>query len=244
MILEDYGSTYEFLFLVLDRYEEPAPGKEVHSSVYKNTVINTSKPMMTFSDFALTHEWPTFLHNRNIMNYFQSYTDHFNLRQWIEFGVKVVSVHPKGRSNDENGAGPGHVGEWEITYIKNGESITQVFDKVIVATGHHWKPNLASFEGMQDFEGEIIHSHYYREAHPFKDKKCVVVGIGNSAVDLAVELSFHAKQVYLSTRRGAWVVPRYTLTGAPADQVLSRYNFYSLFSSSELSFYFQCFYEI
>jgi dimethylaniline monooxygenase (N-oxide forming) len=67
-----------------------------------------------------------------------------------------------------------------------------------------------------------MHSHNYRDASQFKDKRCLVVGIGNSGVDMAVELSYHAKQVFLSSRKSAWVAPRYTITGAPADQVLSR----------------------
>lgn len=51
---------------------------------------------------------------------------------------------------------------------------------------------------------------------------CVFLGIGNSGGDISVELSRHAKQVYLSTRRGAWVFPRMTTGGYPADQYKNR----------------------
>lgn len=161
------------------------------------------------------------------MTYFKSYADQNGLRKFIRFGTKVLSLHPLGKKSFEEGAGESHDGKWEIVYTdatdpSPAKTVRAVFDKVIVSTGHHWKPLVPKFSGLDDFKGEVLHSHYYREAHPYKEKRCLVIGIGNSAVDLAVEMSFHAKQVHLASRRSAWVVPRYATTGAPADQVLSR----------------------
>ena len=162
------------------------------------------------------------------MKYFQAYADHFDLRPFIQFGVKVMAVRPVGKSGPGLNAGLSHDGGWEIVYTNKRDVVDfsqaqkMIVDKVIIATGHHWKPFTPIFDGMDEFQGEVMHSHNYRDAHPFKDKKCLVVGIGNSAVDLAVELSFHAKQVYLSSRKSAWVIPRYSLTGAPADQAMTR----------------------
>jgi dimethylaniline monooxygenase (N-oxide forming) len=202
------------------KYEEPKPGVEIHSSVYKNTVINTSKPMMAFSDFPIPQEWPTFLHNSSIMTYFRSYVDHFNLSPFIKFNAAVTSIKPLKPIKESNGH------RWEVVYTKGAQIYAEEFDKVIVASGHHWKPLTPPFEGMNEFKGEILHSHYYREAPPYKNQTCMIVGIGNSAVDLAVELSFHAKQVHLSTRSNAWVIPRYAVTGCPGDQVLSRFFYW------------------
>ena len=161
------------------------------------------------------------------MEYFEDYADTFNLKAHIKFGVKVLSVHPVGKAGNEQGAGSAHDGPWEVVYTdalhpSSDNTFKQTFEQIIIATGHHWKPMLPKFEGLEDFKGKVMHSHYYREAHPFKDQRCLVVGIGNSAVDAAVELSFHATQVHLSTRRSAWVAPRYAITGAPGDQVLTR----------------------
>jgi dimethylaniline monooxygenase (N-oxide forming) len=73
---------------------------------------------------------------------------------------------------------------------------------VLVCTGHHAKPNLPTFPGQDKFKGRIIHSHSYKDHIGYEDKNVIVVGIGNSGVDLACELSRIAKSVYISTRRG------------------------------------------
>ena len=176
---------------------------------------------MAFSDFAIPHSWPTFLHNRAILKYFEDYAAHFGLIKHIKFGKKVQSVQPIDQEDRRS------TGKWEIVYTE-GQGLAPVkvaFEYVFIATGHHWKPYEPLFEGMENFKGQIMHSHNYRDASLFQDKKCLVIGIGNSGVDMAVELSYHAKQVFLSSRKSAWVAPRYTVTGAPADQVLSRYYY-------------------
>ena len=52
----------------------------------------------------------------------------------------------------------------------------------------------------------------------FRDKNVLVVGIGNSAMDIAVESSFVARRTFLSSRRGAYILPKY-LFGRPLDQI-------------------------
>jgi dimethylaniline monooxygenase (N-oxide forming) len=63
-----------------------------------------------------------------------------------------------------------------------------------------------------------MHSHYYVENTDFRDKNVLVVGIGNSAMDIAVESSFVARKTFLSSRRGAYILPKY-LFGRPLDQI-------------------------
>jgi hypothetical protein len=63
-----------------------------------------------------------------------------------------------------------------------------------------------------------MHAHYYVDNEDFRDKNVLVVGIGNSAMDIAVESSFVARKTFLSSRRGAYVLPKY-LFGRPLDQI-------------------------
>jgi cation diffusion facilitator CzcD-associated flavoprotein CzcO len=63
-----------------------------------------------------------------------------------------------------------------------------------------------------------MHSHHYLENTDFRDKNVLVVGIGNSAMDIAVESSFVARRTFLSSRRGAYILPKY-LFGRPLDQI-------------------------
>ncbi|KAG0349259.1 Cyclopentanone 1,2-monooxygenase (CPMO) [Podila humilis] len=192
-----------------------------HSSVYKSTIINTSKELMSYSDFAIPADWPTYLPNQKVAYYFDLYAEHFNLKEHVRFETKVVEVKELKddkkrwlvRSHPANASEPFTITE-------------EVFDYVMMCSGHHWKPRYPSFTGMgktdqAPFTGIQLHSHFYRSVDGYRDKNVVVVGLGNSAVDLAVELSLNQSQVYLSARRGAWVAPRWML-GRPLDHLRSR----------------------
>ena len=65
-----------------------------------------------------------------------------------------------------------------------------------------------------------LHSHHYTGEDPalFRDKRVVVLGMGNSAMDIAVESSFARAARYLAARRGAWVIPKYVF-GRPLDSI-------------------------
>ncbi|KAF9105052.1 Cyclopentanone 1,2-monooxygenase (CPMO) [Mortierella sp. GBA35] len=203
--------------------ENPNP----HSSVYQSTIINTSKEMMSYSDFAIPQNWPTYLPNKKVAYYFDKYAEHFNLRDYIRFNTKVVEVkelhdekkrwavrfHPAKPANASSTDEPLEIQE-------------EVFDYVMMCSGHHWKPRYPTFPGMtpnepESYTGEQLHSHFYRQVDAYKDKTVVVVGLGNSAVDLAVELSLNQSEVYLSCRRPAWVAPRWLL-GKPLDHSRTR----------------------
>src|SRR5262249_49101913 len=68
--------------------------------------------------------------------------------------------------------------------------------------------------------GVQLHSHHYIGDDPdfFRDRRVVVLGMGNSAMDIAVEASFSAERTFLAARRGAHVIPKYVF-GRPLDQI-------------------------
>jgi len=195
--------------------------EERHSSVYRSTVINTSKEMMCFSDFPIPKEYPPYMHHEKIMQYFHLYAEAFDLYKFIRFRTKVVDLR-KAPNFDETG-------KWEILFQElnsgNPKAVkTEVYDAVMLCVGHHAEPSWPnpSFPGQDEFEGIKIHSHSYKDFKPFENKKVLVVGIGNSGGDIAVELSRHTPQVFLSTRRGAWVLSRLGKGGEPGDQQFLR----------------------
>ncbi|KAL8591585.1 hypothetical protein ACOMHN_055552 [Nucella lapillus] len=97
--------------------------------------------------------------------------------------------------------------------------VTEDFDGVMICTGHHTVPYMPEFPGQADFQGQILHSQDYKRPEPFLGRRVLIVGIGNSAVDIAVDLAKTAQQVYMSTRRGCWVLSRSAGWGVPADML-------------------------
>jgi cation diffusion facilitator CzcD-associated flavoprotein CzcO len=173
------------------------------SSAYRSLHINTSRERMEYSDYPMPRSYPDFPHHTQIAKYFDDYVEHFGFRERIEFETGVERA-----TRDPDGA-------WTVT-LDTGE--TRRYDAVLVANGHHWNPRWPEPAYPGSFDGEQMHSHYYIENTDFRDKNVLVVGIGNSAMDIATESSFVAKRTFLSSRRGAYILPKY-LFGRPLDQI-------------------------
>lgn len=170
------------------------------SSAYRSLHIDTSRNNLGYSDFPIPADKPDFLSHAELLAHFEAYCEHFGLRPHIRFRTEVTNVRPAAS------------GGWDVT-LAGGE--TQLYRAVVVANGHLWDPRWPSFPGT--FDGKVMHSHHYRTADPFDDKDVLVVGFGNSAVDIAVDVCRRARSTTLSTRRGAWVMPKY-LMGIPVDR--------------------------
>jgi putative flavoprotein involved in K+ transport len=81
--------------------------------------------------------------------------------------------------------------------------------RVVVATGYNGRPMLPDWPGSADFPGALIHSSEYRNAEPFRGRDVVVVGAGNSAAEIAVDLADGgASSVKLSVRTPPHIVRR------------------------------------
>uniref|UniRef100_A0A914XEZ2 Flavin-containing monooxygenase n=1 Tax=Plectus sambesii TaxID=2011161 RepID=A0A914XEZ2_9BILA len=182
------------------------------ATVMKSTVVNTSKEMMAYSDFPPPADWPNFMHNTYVNQYLHLYANHFKLVHHIHFNTAVESV--------ERAAN----GKWWVA-LSTGQQ--ELFDGVMLCTGHHATPFVPNFKGLEEFEGRVLHSQRYRDYKGFEDKKVLIIGIGNSALDCAVELSRVTQKLYVSTRKGSWIWNRVAQGGMPYDIIfLSRiYHF-------------------
>uniref|UniRef100_A0A3Q2Z4H6 Flavin-containing monooxygenase n=1 Tax=Hippocampus comes TaxID=109280 RepID=A0A3Q2Z4H6_HIPCM len=115
-------------------------------------------------------------------------------------------------------------GQWVVeTEGRDGRQESEIFDAVMVCAGLFNTPNLPlkDFPGIESFTGKYFHSREYQNAEDMRGKRVVVIGIGSSGGDIAVEISQVAKQVYLCSRSGAWVVSRVGPRGLPVDMMYS-----------------------
>ncbi|XP_041482053.1 flavin-containing monooxygenase 5-like [Lytechinus variegatus] len=185
--------------------------REDQGCVYESTVINTSKEVMCFSDFPIPDDFPNFMHNRLVLKYYRLFCDRFDLRKYIHFHTKVDSAVFADDFKE--------TGQWKVTttHQETCKSMTEIYDAVLVCTGHHCTPYTPDFEGLKEFKGQVLHTHDYLKPDGFAKKRIMVIGVGNSGCDAAVELSRCASQVYLSTRRGTWIIHRLAEGGMPVD---------------------------
>jgi len=178
------------------------------SACYQSLHIDTSKYRLAFEDYPVPDDWPDFPHHSQLFNYFNDYVDHFGLRDAIQFNTRVEDAR---RDDDDI---------WHVT-LSTGE--TRQYGALVVANGHHWDAKIPTEYG-DHFDGIQMHSHSYNspfEPHDLRGKNILVVGVGNSAMDIASEVSQRpiANKCFVSARRGVWVLPKY-LNGEPADKAV------------------------
>lgn len=174
------------------------------SRIYRSLRINTSRDRMQFADFPMPADYPDYASHEQVARYFEAYASHFELGRSIRFRTQVTRV-----TRSASGG-----------YLVETPDGAEPFDAVIVANGHHWDPAYPDPALPGRFDGAVLHAHDYvdpDEPRELRGKRVVVVGIGNSAVDIASELAKAGARVTLSVRRGAWVLPRYAF-GKPIDQ--------------------------
>ncbi len=189
------------------------------SSIYRSLHINTSKRVMQLSDYPMPEHMAEYPSHAEIIEYFESYVDHFGVREAIRFNteVRLAEKLPQGG--------------WQLRLRRtDGTETTQCFSHLVVANGHHWSPRMAKFPGH--FDGPQFHAHHYIDLHEpvdLADKRVVVIGAGNSAMDIACELGqavrAHAgsgqgpARVVLSQRSGVWIAPK-VLGNMPQDRAI------------------------
>lgn len=174
------------------------------SSAYEGLYINTSRDRMQYADYPMPRSFPDFPHHTHIAEYFEAYVDHFDIRKRITFETGVSKVWREGET-------------WHVETDRGGH---HEYDAVIVANGHHWDPSWPDPPYPGTFDGLQIHAHDYKSKDLLRGKRVVVVGMGNSAMDIACEASEVGARAMLSARRGVHVVPKYVF-GRPLDQIFT-----------------------
>jgi cation diffusion facilitator CzcD-associated flavoprotein CzcO len=184
------------------------------SSAYESLFINTSRRVMEYATYPMPDHYPDYPHHSQIAAYFDDYVDHFGFRDRIRFRTEVTRV-----ARGADGLG------WDVTVhgVDNGAAATSRYDHVLVANGHHWDPRWPEPPFPGEFHGDVTHAHHYRDSKGYEGKKVLVLGIGNSACDIAVETSRVSSKTFLAMRRGAWIIPKY-IGAKPTDELTTDFT--------------------
>ncbi|ELK16280.1 Dimethylaniline monooxygenase [N-oxide-forming] 4 [Pteropus alecto] len=181
--------------------------KDGMTRAYRSLVTNICKEMSCYSDFPFREDYPNYMNHEKFWNYLQEFAEHFDLLKYIRFRTTVCSVTKRPDFSE--------TGQWDVVTETEGKRDTGVFDAVMVCTGHFLNSHLPleSFPGICKFQGQILHSQEYRTPEGFEGKRILVIGLGNSGGDIAVELGRRAAQRlvdlttandFLSCARSKW----------------------------------------
>ncbi len=166
------------------------------AQTYDSLCLHTGKHLSALPGMPFAGDTNLFPSRAEFLSYLESYTERFSLP--LATGVEARAL----KQND---------GLWQVETNEG----TYAARAVVAATGIMSSPVLPNLPGMSAFKGELIHSALYRRPD-FAHKRVLVVGIGNSGAEIAVELASAGARVAVSVRSGANVVPR-SVAGIPTQ---------------------------
>ncbi len=178
-------------------------------AVYGSTHLNSSKKLSRYPDFKFPDEMPTYVSAAQAQDYLRAYAQEFGIYDRITFNTRVVEIERQDIEGEDKG--------WRVQI--EGEASPRHYDGVVVANGHHWHPHTPDYPGT--FDGEMLHSHDVKSKEQLKDKRVLVVGAGNSAVDILDDAAHDGKAAIHSMRRSYYFFPK-LLFGKPTDAVIDR----------------------
>ena len=172
-----------------------------HSGIWPGMHTNTSKTLDAFSDFPPPESLPMFPRFEDLRDYLRSYAESFDLGRSIHLQTPVRSIE---RAD----------GQWRVITDGGGG---ERFDGVVVATGRFNCPRQPVIEGIETFEGEVVHSFHYRGREAFRGKRVIVLGNSVSGTEIASDLAIDDSiRVTAALRKPRYVIPRVS-RGVPSD---------------------------
>ena len=177
------------------------------SSMYESAHFISSKYTSGFFGLPMPAAFPDYPDHRQILSYVRGFADTFDLKRNITLDCGVAQAEPLGE-----GAKDG----WKVT-LQTGE--VRHYQGITCANGVTWHPNTPTYPGLDIFAGDVSHTVAHRSADAFKGRRVLIVGAGNSGVDIACDAARAADAAFLSVRRGYRFVPKHVF-GVPLDVFL------------------------
>ena len=179
------------------------------SAAYRSLRINSEARVTGYRDFPIPETASLYPSHTEIREYLNAYADQFGLREHIKFVSEVTSV--------EQGQNPDGTVGWTIGFASGSRSVK--YDRIVIANGHQAMPVHPSF--ASSFSGEYLHSRDYRVPEKFAGKRVLVVGTGNSALDIAADVCSGAFTTAIVARSPMLIMPR-MIFGIPLARVLAK----------------------
>ncbi|MEL6590066.1 MAG: NAD(P)/FAD-dependent oxidoreductase, partial [Bacteroidota bacterium] len=157
---------------------------------YDRLCLHTVKQLSHLPHLPFEESYPLYVPRLDLIKYYEDYARHFDIKP--AFGEAVQKVTKAANY-------------WQVE-SKSGKRWQA--NQVVFATGVNRVPHVPQFTGQENFQGEIIHSRHYRNPEPFKGKETLVIGMGNTGAEIALDLAEAGVKTYLSVRSPITIVPR------------------------------------
>jgi indole-3-pyruvate monooxygenase len=181
-------------FVVIEKGETVAT---IWRNAYERLV--TQNPYFTLPFFEGKGKYSTFKTKEEMVEYLTEYAHHFQVDSHIRFGEEVQNITKNYNQNQTDY-------NWQIQTTKDILNCKVL----VICTGITNEPVIPKFVGQEDFADKIIHSSAYKNGIPYQNQKVLVVGSGNSAAEIALDLYEHsAARVDMLIRGKRWVFPLY-----------------------------------
>ena len=156
-------------------------------TLHNQTQVN-HLPLMPFPK-----SWPLYIPKDKLANWFEAYVEALELNFWTDTDFT-------GGTYDEA------AGHWTVTLNRRGETITMRPRHVVMATGVSGIPNIPDIPALKGFEGPVLHSSQYTDGDDWTGKSAIIFGSGNSAHDIAQDLTSAGGHVTMVQRSPTLVV--------------------------------------
>ena len=170
---------------------------------YDRLSLHTVKQFSALPHLPFPEDYPLYVPRIDLVKYYENYAAHFNIKPHFNTAVSNIAKNTQG--------------EW-IVSTEDGPTFQG--QQVVVATGVNRVPYQPKWKGQEGFNGTITHSRHYKNPTPFKGGKTLIIGMGNTGAELALDLSEHEVETWISVRSPLNVVPR-DVNGRPV-QVTSK----------------------
>ncbi len=165
---------------------------------YDRLCLHTVKQLSHLPHLPFPEHYPTYVPREDLIAYYQDYARHFDIHPHFSQSVSLVEKTLDG---------------FQVSTEKGVEIHA---NQVVVASGVNRQPFSPHWEGEESFEGSLTHSRTYKNPLPFQGKKVLVVGMGNTGAEIALDLAEKGIEVSISLRSPVSIVPR-DVNGRPVQ---------------------------
>ncbi|CAN0920358.1 Probable indole-3-pyruvate monooxygenase YUCCA8 [Linum grandiflorum] len=185
-------------FLILEK--EDCLASLWQKRTYDRLKLHLPKQFCQLPKMPFPHYFPEYPDKNQFVHYLESYAQRFHINPNFNECVQSASF--------DQTTGLWRVKTTTTTTDRTQEQLEYICRWLVVATGENAECVMPDIDGLAEFAGEVIHASDYKSGEKYRGKKVLVVGCGNSGMELSLDLSNHNASPSMVVRSSVHVMPR------------------------------------